>query len=249
MYIFLALVLSTSMAFAEIGKITNVLGSSDAHLVRSGQKIFLATDTELEEGDTIFSQSSVVQLHLFPASQISLAKKTQITLTQNLIDDASGVEKTFSVVNFIKGVVRVLVTREADQQVEQKIIADGVSFAVRGTEFEVSETDDDFDLDVIEGEVEVSSPYVQTFVPEMVKAGQGFRFNRKARNFQRRAFGLKFKDHPKFQDRREIREKWLKRRELRRIKGEQRRDRVQDRLERRENRKGSNRPQREGRKR
>ncbi|MFP5387461.1 MAG: hypothetical protein ACLGHN_15390, partial [Bacteriovoracia bacterium] len=97
---------------------------------------------------------------------------------------------------------------------EQKVTADDVAFGVRGTEFEVAFTDDsEVDLDVVEGEVEVSSPHVHTFVPEIVKANEGFKFDRKRRKFVRRKFHLKMKDHPGFQKPSELRKKWRKFRE------------------------------------
>ena len=46
----------------------------------------------------------------------------------------------------------------------------------------------------------------------MVKANEGFRFNQKARNFQRRKFVAKFKNHPAFAHKEEIRERWKKQR-------------------------------------
>ena len=218
MYLWLSLFMMTTLSFAEIGKITKMVGSTDAYLERNSQKMSLTTDLLLEEGDTLFSQGAVMVIHLYPSTQLSLSKNTQITLTQNLIEEDKTKEKTSSIVNFIKGVVRVLVTKEADQEIEQKVAADGVAFAVRGTEFEVSEEGDDFDLDVIEGEVEVSSPYVQTFVPEIVKPNEGFRFNKRQKNFQRRKFGLKFKNHPGFKRREEIREDWKKKKQERRAR-------------------------------
>ncbi len=218
MYFCLSLLMMTTSTFAEIGKITKLVGSGDAYLERRAQKMAMSQDLLLEEGDTLFSQGAVVLIHLYPSTQLSLSKNTQITLTQNLIEDDKAKEKTTSFVNFIKGVVRVLVTKDADQEIEQKVTADGVAFAVRGTEFEVSDVGDDFDLDVIEGEVQVSSPYVQTFMPEIVKRNEGFRFNKGQKKFQRRKFGLKFKNHPGFKRREEIREVWKMKKQERRAK-------------------------------
>lgn len=237
MYLWLSLILMSTFAHAEIGKINKLVGNGNGYLERNTQKINLTQDLMLEEGDTIYSQDNVLLIHLYPSSQLSLSKNTQITLTQNLIEDEDEGEKAFSVVNFVKGIVRVLVTKETDQTIDQKIVADGVSFAVRGTEFEVSEEGDDFDLDVFEGEVEVSSPHVQTFVPEIVKPNEGFRFNKRKKNFQRRKFGPKFKNHPGFKKREEIRENWKKKRSERRAKRlEDRNDRRKNALEAREKR-------------
>jgi ferric-dicitrate binding protein FerR (iron transport regulator) len=145
------------------------------HIQNEGD-VYVSLALTLEEGDTLFSQDNVLLVHLFPSTLLSLAKNTQITLSESKIEEEGNQDKSFSVVNFIKGIVRFLVTKEPDQQIEQKVVADGVAFAVRGTEFEVSQDGENFDLDVLEGEVEVSSPHVQTFVPEVVKPNEGFRF-------------------------------------------------------------------------
>jgi hypothetical protein len=201
-----------NMVLAEDGKISKISGDQSAYLVRNNQNIGLREDLAIEQGDTIFTMNSVVLVYLQPTTQISLSKNSQIKITQNLIETNLEKEKTTSVIEFIKGIIRLQVTRNDQLEINQKVVAEGVSFAVRGTEFEVSKEGEDFELDVVEGEVEVSSPYVQTFVPEIVKANEGFKFNKKNRRFQRRKFRTKFADHPKFADKNEIREKWKKNR-------------------------------------
>ncbi len=200
-------VLMINISLAEIGKVNKIVGPADAYILRNQNKIMVAPNTEIEEGDEIFSLESVLVIHLYPTTQMSLAKNTQIKISKNLIEETADKEKSFSIIEFVKGIVRLQVTKDDDLEIEQQVVADGVAFAVRGTEFEVSNENENFDLDVIEGEVEVSSPYVQTFVPEIVKANEGFRFNKKQRNFQKRKFGTKFKNHPGFAGREEIKAK------------------------------------------
>ncbi len=209
---FMATTLMISASFAEVGKISKLLVPGSAYISRNQEKITLAQDTLLEQGDELFTMDSVVVVYLYPSTQMSLSKNTQIKITESLIENSGDKEKSFSIINFVKGLVRLLVTKDDNLEIDQKIVADGVAFAVRGTEFEISKEGEDFDLDVIEGEVEVSSPYVQTFVPEMVKANEGFRFNKKARNFQRRKFAAKFKNHPGFARKEEMRERWKQKR-------------------------------------
>lgn len=199
-------------SFAEVGKISKILGTGDAYIQRSHEKISIQENINLEQGDELFTEGSVIVVYLYPTTQISLSKNTQIKITESLIEGDGQKEKSFSVIEFIKGIVRLQVTKDENLEIDQKVVADGVAFAVRGTEFEVSQTGEDFDLDVLEGEVEVSSPYVQTFVPEIVKANEGFRFNKKARNFQRRKFGMKFKNHPGFARKEELKQKWKQKR-------------------------------------
>lgn len=212
----LSSVLIISSSLAEVGKISKILGSNDAYILRNHARMSLVQDFNLEQGDEIFTQDNVLLIHLYPTTQMSLSKNTQIKISESLIDSNDIQDKSFSVIEFIKGLVRLQVTKDENLEIEQKVVANGVAFAVRGTEFEVSKEGEDYDLDVIEGEVEVTSPYVQTFVPEIVKANEGFRFNKKARNFQRRKFGAKFKNHPGFVRKEEIREKWKQKRLTRR---------------------------------
>lgn len=209
---------------AEVGKISRILGSNDTYILRQNEKIAGIVDASLEEGDEIVSQDSVVQIYLYPSTQLSLSKNTHIRITQNLIEESNEKDKAYSIIDYIKGLVRLQVTKAANQEIEQKVQANGVAFAVRGTEFEVSQDGEDVDLDVIEGEVEVSSPYVQTFVPEIVKANEGFKFNKRARQFERRKFRMKFKDYPRFASREEIRQKWREKKEERRLKKQERRE-------------------------
>lgn len=177
--------LITNIAFASVGHITRILGTNDGHIIREQQKMALTETMSLKEGDEIFSMDSVIQLHLYPSTQMNLAKHSYVKITQNLI-------------NFNKGIIRLQVIKSPEREAELQILAEGVSFKVIGTEFELSKDGLNTDLDVVKGEVEVSSPYVNTFVPEIVKANEGFHFNFKEKQFQRRKFRIKFEDYPPF---------------------------------------------------
>jgi hypothetical protein len=211
-----------SASLAEVGKISKSIGSGSAYLMRGKDKISLVQDSVIELGDEIFSEDCVLQLLLYPMTQINLAKNSQIKINESFIVGEGSKEKSTSVIGFVKGLIRLQVTKDENLEIDQKVVADGVIFGVRGTEFEVSNENDDFDLDVLEGEVEVSSPYVQTFVPEIVKANEGFRFNKKARNFQRRKFRMKFANNPGFSRREDIRQMWQQKRAAKRLKRHQR---------------------------
>ena len=220
-YLIIFSIISAS-AFAEEGRIIKIHGDNTAYLKREGQKIILANDSEIETGDEIFSEGSVLVFHLFPATQISMSKHSQIKIDKNLIEESADKEKNFSVIGFIKGIIRLNVTKDPLQEIDQKVEAQGVAFAVRGTDYELAMTDDEVDLDVYEGAVEVSSPYVQTFVPEIVKKGKAFRFNRKQKNFGTKKFGSRFKDHPGFINKDELKQKWKAAKVVRQMKREER---------------------------
>ncbi len=215
--LFLQLFFAASV-WSEVGKVTQLLGGERAYLLRNSERIDITTNTEIEQGDEINSEDSVLTFLIYPTGQYRLSKNTSIKITQSFIQDSNEVEKSFSLIEFVKGVIRAQVVRDDELEIDHQIKAKDVAFAIRGTEFEVSQNGDDYDLDVVEGEVEVSSPHVQTFVPEIVKANEGFRYNRKGRSFNRRQFKLKNPERPAFLDREEIkkkrRENRLKRRQL-----------------------------------
>lgn len=223
------LLLNTS--FADVGRVLKVVGDHDAYLLRDKNKLELSPDLALELDDEIFSGNTYLVIHLYPGTQMSLAKNTQVKITQNTIQENNDLEKTFSVIDFIKGIVRLQVTRESNQEIDQKIQAEGVSFGVRGTEFEVSYKENkDVDLDVFEGEVTVSSPYIHSFVPEIVKTNEGFRFERAKKKFARRRFSPKFRNHPGFENSKKLKEFWkekkLKRKQVKRERTKKRSERV-----------------------
>ncbi len=205
-----------SASFAEVGKVSKIIGDSSAFILRGSQKFNLTPGYLLEEGDEVFSEKNVVQLTLYPAIQMSLSKKTQIKLTQNFFDNTSQVARLNSVIGFLKGLIRVRVTKASDLDVSLRVDADSVAFNVRGAEFEVSTAPSGIDLDVVEGEVEVSSPLVQTFVPEVLKTHEGFRFSKKARSFERRKYSEKFKNHPSFVDDKVLLSQWREKRLIQR---------------------------------
>lgn len=204
------LILLTSLTFAstEIGKVVKLEGSSDSFLLRSSGKELLSESTLLAEGDELHTQGSLVVIHIYPGTQISLSKDTQIKLSQSYVDEVSeSMQKAFSLIDFVKGLIRVQVTREPDQQIEHKILAKGAAIGVRGTEFEVTDQEEGIDLDVLEGEVEVTSSGAGA---ERIRANEGLRFLPNQRKFMRRKFAARFKNHPGFMSRQAMRENWGK---------------------------------------
>lgn len=225
------------LAHAQVGEIVS-LTSDDAFLTRSGSKIQLSRGSLLETGDKVYSENSHVVLLLYPKTQISLVKGTELALTEHFI--AEDAERSSSLIDLIKGLIRMQVIRDGNEKVDQKVEARGVTFAVRGTEFEVSSTDEDAELDVFEGEVEVSSPYVQTFVPEIVKPNEGFRFDRKKRNFSRRALKERNRE-ARFLKRQEIRERWARKKSLLKARKEERRQLREEKLKEKKERRSQRR--------
>lgn len=170
-YLALCFFLLTNIAFAEVGNISKVSSKSGSYIIRGKDKKSLTSNLKLEEGDQIFSQRGNVTLKLSNLAQISLKKDTVIKVNQP------------SQITFVKGLVIV-----NNQKSDFKVDADGVMFVDQGSHYAVSKVKENFELDVMKGEVIVSSPFVQTFVPEVVKANEGFRFDKKAHTFERRKY-------------------------------------------------------------
>ncbi len=218
----LSFILTLSVSFAEVGKVISLYGSGTTTLIRNGNETNLTPETLFEKDDEIRTTNSTAILHIYPSSQIAVGQNSQIKITESIItEDENNTEVSESIINLIKGFLRLQITKEADQKIDQKVVAKDVTFGVRGTDFEVNIDDEGADLDVYEGEVEVSSPEVQTFVPEIVKRDQGFRFSRKEKKFQRRKFASRLKD-ARFMNRQELRKKWRAKRSARKDSRKQR---------------------------
>lgn len=224
------------LAHAGVGEVISIKGGTDSFLVRNGQKMEIAAGTPLEVGDLINSASTYVTLVLNPKIQMGLATGTEFLITEHSVDITEGSSKTNSLIDLVKGIIRIQVTRDTNEELNQKVDARGVNFTVRGTEYEVSSTPAEAELDVFEGEVEVSSPHVQTLVPEIVKPKEGFRYGRKGRQFERRAFRERLKEI-RFLRKEELRERWQKRRAFKQERKANVRNRIKARREERRERK------------
>jgi hypothetical protein len=208
--VFLSFMTLSIHGYAEVGKVINLIGQ-DSYLIRADKKIPLQLDLELELADKVSSQNSVVVLYLAPSSQLSLSKNSEIQITESLIKEGEDLTKTDSIIDLIQGLIRLQVVGDSGIEVTQKIRTKDVSFGVRGTDFEVKLEEDEVSLDVYEGEVEVTSPHVNTFVPYYVKGSEGFRYGRKKHLFEKKKFSPRFREAG-FKKREEIRERWQKRR-------------------------------------
>lgn len=197
------------MSYAEIGEVLRIEGGQAAYVLRGEQKISLTPEMDLELNDVVHSEDSFLVVQIFPGTQVSFDKNTIIKLSEHMISETTDLERASSVIDFVKGIIRVLVTKDENQEIDQRIKTKSVSFGVRGTEFEISQNDnEDVDLDVFEGQVEASSPYVQSFVPEIIKKDEGLRFEFKQKKFAKRKFGPKLKKYAAFMNRDQVRQKW-----------------------------------------
>lgn len=199
---------------SELGRVVQT--SEGSYLVRNSQKTPLVPELSLELGDDVFSGRGTTLIHIYPGAQVALSPGSGIKISENSMLESKETLVTHNVIDFLKGIIRVLVTKDVDQEINQRIRTESVSFGVRGTEFDISfGNDQDVELDVLQGVVEASSPYVQSFVPEIIKTGEGLRFSRSKKSFGKRPFIARFKQSPTFLTRADLRKKWKEVQELR----------------------------------
>ncbi len=115
------------------------------------------------------------------SSEILRLKDAQIVVGEN--SEAKVINQ--QEVRILKGHIQVKTKKN------MKVLNDDVSFSTESGEFRVSlNENNDVDLDVASGEVLVSSPHVHTFVPEIVKAKEGFRYKSNPPGFERRKYSF-----------------------------------------------------------
>jgi hypothetical protein len=243
----MGILMTTQFAFSQVGQVMKIFNGSDAYLMRAGERMALAPEAELEEQDEVHAENCHVVLQIYPSTQLSVPKGSVVKLNKSVIEEGDKLNKSTSLISLIKGFIRLQVTKVEDTEIEQNVEAGNVSFGVRGTEFEVALQDDDVDLDVVEGEVEVKSPDVMTFVPYYVKGGEGFQFNRRKPAFKKKKFRKRMNETG-FIPRDQIKRRWqmkkdriIKRKAVKKahqdarheLKSEKRQNRMQNRQEKR----------------
>ena len=175
-YWILGLLMMINSAWAQLGQVTELIGTKDAYIKRESAKVMLTKELKLDNGDEVFSENAEVLIRLSSGTQLNIGKNTQLKLTKEMID-------------LFKGIIRLKALKDS------KVQANGVAFEAQASDFEVSWLDNNsIDLDVYKGEVTVSSPHVHTFVPEIVKDKEGFTYNPLSPSFNRRSFAPKLKN-------------------------------------------------------
>ena len=217
----LCLMMTLSTAFADIGKVLKVTDKSEAHIVRNKSKIELKSDTKLEVGDLIIAGNSNLLLHLYPETQIVLTKSSELLIEQSDLEVTKKNEKAFAVLKLQRGSLRVHSPARKNQEIEQRWETEGASAAGPQGDFELALFESkNVDIDVFQGQLSVSSPFIQSFVPEIVKAKEGLTFVAKDKAFTRRAASSKLGNGPAFKTDKVVKKNWdkLKKRFLKKTK-------------------------------
>lgn len=203
--------LLSNLALADAGKILKISDTKKAYLTRGKEKLPLSQGMVVQMGDKISSENGMVLVQIYPGSQLGLLNKTEVTISDFQITQSNETKRAYSLIDLHQGTVRGLVGADQNLEVEQKINTEGASLAISNGEFEATlKKTGDVDLNVVQGEVLVSSPFIQSFVPEIVKSKQGLSFMRKKKAFAKKRFSPLFKKHPKFEDTKALLESWKK---------------------------------------
>lgn len=175
-YWFLGILMMINSAWAQVGQVTELIGTKDSYIMRESSKVMLTKELKLDNGDEIFTENSELLIKLTTGTQLNMGKNTHLKLSKEVLD-------------LLKGIIRLKAVKDV------KVQANGVAFEAQASDFEVSWLDNNsIDLDVYNGEVTVSSPHVHTFVPEIVKNKEGFSYNPLSPSFNRRGFAPKLKN-------------------------------------------------------
>lgn len=180
MFSVLLMSLLLSPSEAQIGKVLKVKGK-DGRISRAKSKISMNEDMSLQAGDTASSKASSNLLYLFSDTQVYLYPQSEIKISAKDIW-------------LKKGAVRIKKMNLNNEGKELLVSANKISFTTQAAEFETSTSKEAISLYVKAGEVEASSPLVMTFVPEIIKAGEGFRFTPHERKFERVKYSWKNRD-------------------------------------------------------
>lgn len=135
----------------------------------------------IQAGDELRSQEEL-SLSLPPASELALGKNSSLKVVQHVI-----LEKEKEVINtelkLSQGSLRVKTFPDKEMDIDQKIVTDDVSIRSSVGDFETVIKDDSVEVKVYQGQIQVSSPYVQSFVPEIVNEGETLIFSKHEKKF------------------------------------------------------------------
>lgn len=210
----LLVLLYSLTCLADIGKIINIIGSG-VKVYRGADILSPQNETELQIDDKIESNEAIVQFLIYPSTQITISKNSVFEITDNEVAEIENSEKVFSIFNFLKGRMRVLVDKLSETQENDQVFQSaGTAFAIRGTEFEleVDDVEESTDIQVYEGTVEAKDLSDQDDKNTLqITKNEAFKRKRHAK-WGRRNF-KELKDLPPFERREKLKELWQKKRE------------------------------------
>lgn len=183
-----------TFARAEVGKILVLGKNSDAYVLRGKMKISLSKDTKIESNDLIITLKSPALVFMNPNIQVSVAPFSILEVKDSNKKDAP-------FLNLSKGMLRAKVFKGPLKNISLEVASSGVSLKTILGEFEVFLEEKRYvNVNVFTGEVEASSPHLHTFVPEIIKAQKGFRYNIAPPSFSEAPFKPLFLKYIQFEN-------------------------------------------------
>lgn len=138
-------------------------------------------------GDKISSQESEIKATLNHGVEIILGKNSNAQVAHFQVTKANGQDNVFIDLDLKKGAIESKVKALNNEVIEYKILTEGAAVTAADGDFKVSLAEDkDVEVTVTRGQVLVSSPFIQSFVPEVVKENETLYFDMQENVFSRK---------------------------------------------------------------
>ena len=172
------LLFTMNAAIAGNVKVLKLKGR-DSYILRGSEKLPLKSKSEINSGDEIHVGKTNLVIEIGQGAELNLGRKAILRVQE--------VSDTSSTTELRSGMVKVKVTPNKKQEVDHKMQAGQVFLTARDAEYEVAlAKTNDVDAKVFKGQIEASSPLIQSFVPEYIKAKEAIHFSLKEKKFVRK---------------------------------------------------------------
>jgi hypothetical protein len=196
-FLFLCLIILTQASFGQAGKI--LTGSqSESYILRDTLVVKISDNLKLKPGDEIVVKNNPILTKINPNTQIALSHNSSVKVVSFKSFKKNNKKVFTSLLELKSGTLLTNIKVKANEVVNHRIKTEEVEFIFSKGQFEISNYGTGTDLHVMKGEVEVRSPKVQTFVPEIIKSGEGFRYTKANPSFSKIPFKPQFKNPPAF---------------------------------------------------
>jgi hypothetical protein len=196
-FLFLCLIILTQTSFGQVGKI--LTGSqSESYILRDTLIVKISNNFKLKTGDEIVVKINPILIKIYPNTQIALSRNSSFKVVSFKSVIRNNKKVFTSLLELKSGTLATNIKVKANEVVNLRIKTKEVEFIFSNGQYEISNYGQGTDLHVMKGEVEVRSPHVQTFVPEIIKSGEGFRYTKANPAFSKIPFKPQFNNAPAF---------------------------------------------------
>jgi hypothetical protein len=144
---------------------------------RGTEKLEVRAGAEIKLNDELETFGENALVHIYPGIQLSLSSKSKLLIQEHSIQNPNAkTQIVLAVMRLDAGAALVRIQPMRKESIMLRLETEGTSTAAESGEFEVTLIERNTDILVLKDQVSVSSPHVQSFVPEIVKSGNGLRF-------------------------------------------------------------------------